>query len=63
MSRRDYPRIWRLVRDAVLFVAGLVGIIQQTVIAESPNPTLLLIFAAMVGLPGFLRRDEIANGK
>ena len=51
--------ISRAVRDTVLFVVGLAGIVYETVgIPGRPDPTLLLVFAAMVGLPAFLRADD-----
>jgi hypothetical protein len=46
------------VRDGILFVVGLLGIAHQTLVAQEPDPTLLLLFGAMIGLPGFLRKDE-----
>lgn len=51
------PR-WKNVRDVVLFLAGLAGVFHETVIAATERPTLLLMFAAMMGLPAFLRTDE-----
>lgn len=51
------PR-WKNVRDIVLFVAGLAGVFHETVMAATERPTLLLMFAAMMGLPAFLRTDE-----
>lgn len=45
-------------RDAVLFVAGLVGIGYETAVNKTDRPTLLLLFATMVGLPAALRADE-----
>lgn len=54
---------WKTLRDAILFFAGLAGIFHQTVIASSPQESLLVLFAAMVGLPAFLRSDESRNGK
>jgi hypothetical protein len=44
-------------RDGVLFVAGLLGVIHQTLIGPV-EPYLLVTFAAMMGLPAFLRSDE-----
>lgn len=51
------PR-WKNVRDIVLFVAGIAGVFHETVMAATERPTLLLMFAAMMGLPAFLRTDE-----
>jgi hypothetical protein len=46
------------VRSAVLFVGGLVGAAYVTVVDQTERPTLLILFAAMMGLPLFLRTDE-----
>lgn len=50
------------VRDAVLFVVGLVGIAYVTVTNGGDRPTLLVLFGAMIGLPAFLRTDEARKG-
>lgn len=49
---------WRISRDSILFVAGLAGIAYETLAQGGDRPTLLVLFAAMVGLPAFLRSDE-----
>lgn len=48
----------RITRDGILFVSGLIGIAHETLIAKTDRPTLLLLFAAMIGLPAFLNKDE-----
>lgn len=53
-------RQFRVTRDGILFVTGLAGIIYETVINHGDNPTLLILFAAMCGLPAFLHADEFA---
>jgi hypothetical protein len=51
--------IARLSRDTILFAAGLVGFTHEVVFGTvSERPTLLLVCAAMMGLPVFLRADE-----
>ena len=45
-------------RDSVLFVTGLVLIIMEAFRNGAERPTLLLLYAGMVGLPAFLRKDE-----
>lgn len=50
-----------LIRDLALFLAGMGGVFHETVVATAERPTLLILFAAMMGLPAFLRQDE--NGK
>lgn len=57
------PPWWRRLsgrglRDAVLFSAGLAGVAYETIFVQADRPTLLLLFAAMMGLPAFLRTDE-----
>ena len=49
---------WPRVRDITLFLGGLAGIVHETVISHLERPTLLLLFAAMVGLPAFLGMDS-----
>lgn len=50
---------WKLTRDVTLFIAGLLGIIHET-FASGPQQRieLLIVFASMMGLPAFLRKDE-----
>lgn len=48
----------RLTRDSIVFFSGLLGVVHETVISNAERPTLLLLFAAMMGLPAFLRSDE-----
>lgn len=52
---------WPLVRDVLLFVGGLAGVAHETLAEQSDRPTLLLLFAAMMGLPAFLRADDNRN--
>lgn len=63
MSRKKslQERLPKIGRDSVLFLSGLGGIFHETVIADQERPTLLLLFATMVGLPAFLRSDEKKN--
>lgn len=49
----------RITRDAVLFVAGLLLLINEAVLRNgAERPYLLVVFAGMMGLPVFLRSDE-----
>lgn len=57
MTRETTKRL-RVTRDGILFVAGLAGVAYETVYTGGDRPTLLLLFAAMMGLPAFLQRDE-----
>lgn len=49
---------WPLARDMLLFVGGIVGVAYEAVGREVERPTLLLLYAAAMGLPAFLRADE-----
>lgn len=52
------PARWPALRDILLFFGGLAGVFHETVIAVGERPTLLILFAAMMGLPAFLRQDD-----
>jgi uncharacterized membrane protein len=58
LLRIQWMKAWPLVRDVALFLCGVAGIAYETVFTQVDRPTLLLLFAAMVGLPAFLRTDE-----
>lgn len=47
----------KIARDTVLFVVGLLGVAHETLVANAERPTLLLLFAAMIGLPAFISKD------
>jgi hypothetical protein len=49
-------------RDTVLFVAGMVGLLHETLSAGVERPILIAAFLAMMGLPLFLRADERGGG-
>lgn len=51
---RKPPVSWWQVRNVTLFVCGLLGVLHETLWANGDRPTLLLLFAAMMGLPAFL---------
>lgn len=42
----------------MLFFAGLAGAAYETVTQRTDRPQLLVLFAAMMGLPAMLRGDE-----
>lgn len=54
---------WTHQRDFLLFLGGFLGVIHETVLATAERPTLLLLFAAMMGLPAFLRQDDGKGAK
>ena len=55
MKGRKWPRI---TRDGVLFVAGLLLLLNEALLRSDARPDLLIVFSAMMGLPVFLRQDE-----
>ena len=42
----------------MLFVVGILGIAYEALFRSVERPTLLLLYAAMIGLPLVLRADE-----
>jgi hypothetical protein len=34
------------------------GVVHETLFTDAADPTLLIVFGAMMGLPAFLRSDE-----
>ncbi len=50
---------WPTIRDVALFAGGLAGVFHETVLNDAERPALLVLYAAMMGLPAFLR----SNGK
>ncbi len=58
LSHRPLPKFPRITRDAALFLGGLAGTAYETVAGKGERPTLLLLYAGMMGLPAFLHQDE-----
>ena len=52
-----------ITRDGVLFVVGMIGIAHETFVSKVDRPGLLVLFAAMVGLPAFLQKDELSRDR
>lgn len=46
-------------KDNILLVAGLLGVGYETLSEKAEKPTLLLLFACMMGLDAFMRIDGI----
>lgn len=53
---------WPVIRDILLFSGGMLGVLHETLISATERPTLLILFAAMMGLPAFLRKDDGEDG-
>lgn len=46
---------WSPYRDIVLFVGGFIGVFHEAILTTTDRPSLLVVFAAMMGLPAFLK--------
>lgn len=47
----------RLSRDSIIFALGVAGIIYETTVGNGERPSLIVLFAACLGLPAFLHSD------
>jgi len=64
-DERALVKNWPTLRDMILFFGGLAGVANEALFQNAERPTLLLLYAAMMGLPAFLRADDKndKNGK
>jgi hypothetical protein len=64
-DQQSHQKRWKLklTRDAIIFYTGWVGILYETLIADSDRNSLLILFGAMIGLPTALRLDEWRKDK
>jgi hypothetical protein len=51
-------RTVRITRSLILFVAGLAGLAYEALAVSEPRPTLLVMYAGMLGLPAFIELDS-----
>ena len=56
-------RLIQAVRDAVMFVVGVAGVVYETVTPADARPILVGVFVAMLGLPFALALDRTATKK
>ena len=56
---RKFEERWPFMRDVTLFLAGLGGVVHETVARDLERPFLLLAFAAMMGLPAFFPAPKV----
>jgi hypothetical protein len=54
MKRRFQSPRYGFNKQTFLFIAGLAGVAHETLLEHAERPTLLVLFAAMMGLPAFL---------
>lgn len=59
------PRWWnKVTRDLVLFSFGLGLTVNEALFHVGPErPSLLILFAGMMGVPAMLKYDELRRGK
>ncbi len=62
MNIGPWPPNWRTVRDATLFIFGLVGVIHEAFFTDLDRPGLLVMFAGMMGLAVKLKNGN-GDGK
>lgn len=56
-------RWWsKITRDVVLFTAGLALTINEGLLRDGDRPSLLVLYAGMMGLPAIFRFDEQRRG-
>lgn len=48
----------KIVRDMALFVLGAIGFVHELISTGSERPQILILTAAMMGLPVIIRGDE-----
>jgi len=58
-AKKRRRRNLRISRDTALLAGGLLGVFHETVIQNGQRPSLLVLFAAMMGLPLYLRRNGL----
>lgn len=46
------------IRDTILFLVGVLGIINELAIVSEPRPSVLVFLASLVGLPLIFAKDE-----
>lgn len=61
MNGERFEQTWPLIRDLLLFIGGMAGLLHETLIATGERPTLIAAFLAMSGLPAFFRADTRRN--
>lgn len=60
-QREERKRFWeKITRDLVMFGTGLLLVIHESVLRSGPErPTLLLLYAGMMGLPTVIWADQL----
>lgn len=46
------------IRDSIIFVVGVVGVINELFILPDPRPSILIFLGSLIGVPFILSADE-----
>lgn len=57
-----WMNVWRGLRDILLFLVGVIGVAHETFLTPVPRVELLILFAGALGLPVFLRANQVDGG-
>lgn len=49
------------VRDTVIFVVGVVGVVNELFIVTEPRPSILIFLGSLIGVPFVMSADEKRN--
>lgn len=49
------------VRDSIIFIVGILGVVHELFIIPEPRPYALLFLASLIGIPFVLAQDETKN--
>lgn len=60
-SRRRKLIFSDLARNLILLIGGLLGVAHETLLEHGERPTLLILFAGMMGLPAFLPQGGLVK--
>lgn len=52
---------WTQIRNTLVFFGGLAGVAHEVVLTNGERPSLLILFAAMMGLPAVISKDKSNN--
>lgn len=55
---RRYALIENRIRDAVIFVIGIGGVVNELFVLDDPRPSALVFLASLIGVPFVLSADE-----
>lgn len=53
-----WPSLWSAMRDVILVALGTVIVLHELIVAETTDPALLALAAALLGLPLVVRADR-----